>query len=64
MDMEQVDVRDLPEEQAQMVQAFVDFLRHQMGKQAEQKQQDTAPFEVWNLGVKSHLSRTDIYERI
>jgi hypothetical protein len=62
--MERVDVRDLPEEQAQMVQAFVDFLRDQMRKQADHKQRDTAPFAVWNLGVKSHLSRTDIYERI
>ena len=62
--MDQVDVRDLPEDQAQMVQAFVDFLRHQMRKQAEQKKQDTAPFAVWTLGVKGHLSRTDIYERI
>ncbi|WP_089937866.1 hypothetical protein [Candidatus Entotheonella palauensis] len=62
--MDQVDVRDLPEEQAQMVQAFVDFLRTQMGKQAKQKKQDEAPFSVWNLGTKNHLSRTDIYERI
>ena len=62
--MDQVDVRDLPEEQAQMVQAFVDFLRHQMGKQVEHKQQDAAPFSVWKLGAKSNLSRTEIYERI
>ena len=62
--MEQVDVRDLPEEQAQMVQAFVEFLRQQMGKQAKQEKRHVAPFSVWNLGAKGHLSRTDIYERI
>lgn len=62
--MDQVDVHDLPEEQAQMVQALVDFLRTQIGKQAEQTKQDVAPFSVWRLGTKSYLSRTEIYERI
>jgi hypothetical protein len=62
--MDQVDVHDLPEEQAQMVQAFVDFLRTQMGKQAKQTKQATAPFSVWKLGTKSNLSRTEIYERV
>lgn len=62
--MDQVDVRGLPEEQAQMVQAFVDFLRDHMGKQAKQKTQDAVPFSVWNLGIKGYLSRTEIYERI
>jgi hypothetical protein len=62
--MDQVDVHDLPEEQAQMVQAFVDFLRTQMGRQAKETKQAAAPFSVWNLGTKSNLSRTDIYERV
>jgi hypothetical protein len=62
--MDQVDVHDLPEEQAQMVQAFVDFLRTQTGKQTEQTKQAAAPFSVWRLGTKSNLSRTEIYERV
>jgi hypothetical protein len=28
--MESIDVRDLPEDQAQLIAAFVDFLRHQL----------------------------------
>lgn len=64
MYMDQVDVHDLTEEQAHMVQAFVDFLRNQIRKQTEQTKHAAAPFSVWNLGVKSSLSRTDIYERI
>ena len=62
--MNQVDVHDLPEEQAQMVQAFVDFLRSQMKKQTGETQQVATPFSVWNLGTKSNLSRTEIYERV
>jgi hypothetical protein len=64
MHMDQVDVRDLPEDQAQMVQAFANFLRNQMKKQAERQQHDTEPFTVWNFGTKSPLSRADIYERV
>ena len=62
--MDQVDVYDLPEEQAQMVQAFVDFLRTPVGKQAKQTKQAAAPFSVWKLGTKSNISRTEIYERV
>ncbi len=62
--MEAVDVHDLLQEQAQVVQAFADFLRDQMTTQAKQKKQDTAPCSVWKLGTISDLSRTIVYERI
>ena len=51
MNMDQANVGDLPEGRVR-------------GPESEQKQQDVVPFSVWNLGVKSNLRRTDIYERV
>lgn len=59
--VEAVDVRDLPEEQAQMVQAFTVFLRTQM--RAGQKKPATDPCAQWKLCTLCACCRTFIYER-
>ena len=44
-DMDHIDVHDLPEEQAQMLAAFVAFLRerrHEAGREAEAEERDWA----------------------
>ena len=65
--MENIDVRDSPEEQAQLVAAFVEFLkqREQRRSSLEQTVLKTPaenPFTSWPLGVKGTLSREKIYE--
>jgi len=68
--MERIDVHDLPEEEAEMVAAFVEFLRRRKAVAAEQReiQADATtplvPFAAWPLGVKGTLSREDIYDSL
>jgi len=65
--MDQIDVHDLPEEEARLIAAFVEFLRRQRqerGQQEFSQAEATAPspFAVWPLGVKGTLSREEIYD--
>jgi hypothetical protein len=66
--MESIDVHDLPEDQAQLVAGFVEFLRrrrqHQPQAAAAQRAPapGESPFAIWPLGVKGTLSREDIYD--
>ena len=67
--MESIDVRDLPGDQAQLVAAFVEFLRRRIQEQTpRQRPPATAPtespFASWPLGVKGTLSREEIYEHL
>jgi hypothetical protein len=72
--VENIDVHDLPEEEAQMVAAFVEFLRRRRSQQAAGEQEPhevrgTRPGQTpaettcaaWPLGVKGTLTREEIY---
>ena len=64
--MEQIDVHGLPEEEVQLIAAFVEFLRarrqeHRQPTAAAPAEQEPA-FAAWPLGVKDTLSREEIYE--
>ena len=78
--MDTIDVHDLPEEDAQLLIAFVDFLR-QRRHQSERKvkglqpigkgrekgaSQETQPssFAVWSLEVAGALSREEMYDHL
>jgi hypothetical protein len=69
--MDRIDVHDLPEEEAELVAAFVEFLRrHKALAAGPQEVQEAAapvplvPFATWPLGVKGTLRREDIYEHL
>ena len=67
--MESIDVHDLPEDEAEIVAAFVEFLK-QPKQQRAQREQPAAhvpaesPFASWPLWAKGTLSREDIYEHL
>jgi len=67
--MEHIDVHDLPEEEAELVAAFVEFLRRRKILAAAEQEVRAAeattpplPFATWPLGVKGTLSREEIYD--
>jgi hypothetical protein len=58
-DMEQIDVHDLPEEQAQLLQEFVEFLKQRMREHGQAEEHpptfvETPVFAAWPLGSKVH----------
>ena len=64
--LEQIDVHDLPEEEVQLIAAFVEFLRlrrqeHLQPTAAVPAEQEPI-FAAWPLRVKGTLSREEIYE--
>jgi hypothetical protein len=71
-DVENIDVHDLPEEEAQMVAAFVEFLRRRRKRRPQDEKEARVPppgqkagesrFAEWALGVKEPLTRQEIYE--
>jgi hypothetical protein len=76
-DVENIDVHDLPEEEARMVAAFVEFLRRRRsqqldGEQEPQEIREASPgqtpaetvFAAWPLGVKGLLTREEIYDHL
>ena len=48
--MESIDVHDLPEDQARLVAAFVEFLRHKLHKVQEQQDAEAQERE-WSAGA-------------
>lgn len=61
--MESIDVHDLPEEEAQLIAAFVALLRRR--RRAQQPVDEEAPrVGVWDLGVKGPLTRREIYDHL
>ena len=67
--MECLDVHDLPEDQAQLVAAFVEFLRRRVQPEVlcatpQVKAPAENPFASWPLGVNGTLSREEIYEHL
>jgi hypothetical protein len=68
-DMESIDVHDLPEDEAEIVAAFVEFLRERRHQRAQRAQPPAnvppeSLFASWPLGAKGTLSREDIYEHL
>ena len=67
---ESIDVHDLPEDDAQLIAAFVEFLRSRYKGQAEvqgietqaQAPQQDLNFTAWPLRTKGNLSREKIYD--
>jgi len=53
--MESIDVRDLPEDQAQLVAAFVEFLRHKLRKVRDQ-QDAQAQEQEWSAGAVTRFA--------
>jgi hypothetical protein len=67
--MESIDVHDLPDDEAEIVAAFVEFLKQRRHQRAQQEQPPAhvpaeSPFASWPLGVKGTLRREDIYEHL
>jgi len=67
--MESIDVHDLPEDEAEIVAAFVEFLKQRKQQRAQRAQPAThvpaeSPFASWPLGAEGTLSREEIYEHL
>lgn len=71
--MKSIDVHDLPEDEAQIIAAFVQFLRERKGHATATSHAAVpgadvtlhAPaFVTWPLGVKGTLSREEIYDHL
>ena len=70
--MESIDVHDLPEDEAQVIAAYVELLRVRRkpreGEMARATPADAARdelvFATWPLGVKGTLSREEIYDHL
>ena len=67
--MESIDVHDLPDDEAEIVAAFVGFLKQRRKQRMQREQPPTnvpleIPFASWPLVVKGALSREDIYEHL
>jgi hypothetical protein len=55
----------LPEEEAQLVREFIEFLRERTKrKKAEPKGKEEIVFATWPLGVKGGLTRREIYDHV
>lgn len=71
--MQSIDIHDLPEDEAQIIAAFVEFLRERRRRAAEGSHtavtglDATLPaptFATWPLGVQGTLSREEIYDHL
>ena len=58
-----LDIHDLPEEDAVVVQKFVEFLRATRKSGANQEEQkENIVFSEWPLKIKGKLTRREIYD--
>ena len=63
--MESIDVHDLPDDEAEIVAAFVGFLKQRVPlAQPPTNVPAESPFASWPLRAKETLSREDIYEHL
>jgi hypothetical protein len=64
--MDSIDVHDLPDEQAQLLAAFAEFLRQSQkpapAQAPEARTKATPPFATWPLAVKGQLTRKHLDE--
>jgi hypothetical protein len=68
-DMESIDVHDLPDNEVEIIAAFVEFLRQRRQQRAPRAHPPAhvpaeSPFASWPLGAKGTLSREEIYEHL
>jgi len=60
-----INVRDLPEEDVQLLERWVERLRAKARRErqrtAEAEKKEEPAFAVWPLGVKGKLTREEIY---
>ena len=62
-----IDIGDLPPEQARIVQEFVEFLKTRTRGNSNLLREggtEEPVFAAWPLGVKSRLSREEIYDHL
>lgn len=59
-----INVRDLPEEDVQLLERWVERLRAKVKRQraAERERKGEPNFATWPLGVKGKLTREEIYD--
>ena len=73
--MDLIDVHDLPEEEAQLVAEFAEFMRQRQWQQTQGKRREkarevprhasqTMSFAVWPLGVQGTLGREELYDHL
>jgi hypothetical protein len=73
--MDIIDVRDLSEEEAQLVAEFVEFVRQRKKRVPQSARPAIAPesgrpaveerpFAAWPLGVQGTLTREEIYDHL
>jgi hypothetical protein len=62
-------VHDLPDDEAEIVAAFVEFLKQRRQQRAQRERPPAtvpaeSPFASWPVGAKGTLSREEIYEHL
>ena len=59
-----LDVRDLPEDQIEIIQQLIKFMRQRHQKPFTQPEDETESIHLrsWSLGVKGDMSREEIYD--
>jgi hypothetical protein len=59
-----INVRDLPEEDVQLLERWVERLRAKVKRQrpAQREKIEESNFTTWPLGVKGQLTREEIYD--
>ena len=59
-----INVRDLPEEDVQLLERWVERLRAKVKRQrpAQRERKEEPDFTTWPLGVKGKLTREEIYD--
>ena len=58
-----IDIHDLPEEEVELVQKFVELLREKGKKKGEAAtEKEKIHFGTWTLGAKGRFTRKEIYD--
>lgn len=58
-----IDIRDLPEEDIKFIQKLVELLREKIRRGKEEvREKNEIVFATWPLGVKGKLTRKEIYD--
>jgi hypothetical protein len=58
-----IDIHDLPEEEAKLVQKFIEFLREKGKRRVEAAiEKEKVQFGTWTLGSKGKFTRKEIYD--
>ena len=62
--MDMLDVRGLPDDQIEIIQQLIKFMRQKHQKPFTQPEDETESIHLrsWSLGVKGEMSREEIYD--